>query len=412
MLDPAQKRLLMRAFSSLLIRAVSVFWYGFCGAAILFGLFLLFLGLAGLLNLEPFGMKIAPGAGLGFLVGSAFAMGMAIACLFAGRYLRSVLSLLDPHAKKSDEKQFEFLYSGQSEEAASKRSSTTAAETEKAAKRSGRLFWIFISICLAWVLVGSLTSFVWTYWHATPLRKVADEFITALETGSYERAYELCDPLLQDELNNEKRIGQLLYLSRKPDPGTPGHHQPGKPYHPRIWTTANYRGDTAWLSAGRSGGGSFARVRFKKVGDHWRISRFVSSTDTDRQLWIHTNVKEGDRREVGGQPDLQVVQVFLNENGEVTARIRNSGTARAARARVRFTRDEKHVSIYHSRNRLQPGEEWQVSGGRLPQGSHTVKVIVEPDNEIVESDESNNSKEATLSWPPSEPVAEQVADPR
>jgi hypothetical protein len=109
MLDLAYVRLLLRAFS--------VFWYGICAVAILFGLFELVLGLAAVLNLNLLGVK--PADGPGFLALSLFTIAIAVGFFVLGRYFfRFVLLLLDRHRNEPNEEQFESLYSGATEEAA------------------------------------------------------------------------------------------------------------------------------------------------------------------------------------------------------------------------------------------------------------------------------------------------------
>ena len=57
--------MLVYAYVRLVVRAFSAFWYAICGAAILFGLFELLVGLAAVLNLNLLG--VSPADGPGFL---------------------------------------------------------------------------------------------------------------------------------------------------------------------------------------------------------------------------------------------------------------------------------------------------------------------------------------------------------
>ncbi len=99
-----------------------------------------------------------------------------------------------------------------------------------------------------------------------------------------------------------------------------------------------------------------------------------------------------------GRPDLQVTRVFLNEAGYLRARIRNSGNAPAMGVRVRFFVGDQLIGTSRPLA-LQPGIEQQASSVKLQEGSHAVKVVVDPDNRVDESDESNNATEITLSRP-------------
>jgi len=103
MLDLANIRLLIRIFS--------VVWYGVCGAAILFGLFELVLGLAAVLNLNLLGVK--PANGPGFLAVSLITMAAAIGFSVVGRYFfRFALRLIDQQGNAPNEEQLESLHSG------------------------------------------------------------------------------------------------------------------------------------------------------------------------------------------------------------------------------------------------------------------------------------------------------------
>ncbi len=80
------------------------------------------------------------------------------------------------------------------------------------------------------------------------------------------------------------------------------------------------------------------------------------------------------------------------------ARVKNSGGARATDVSVAFFVDGNRKGTY-KRAGLESGTECQASAVRLPPGTHAVKVVVDPHNTIPESDETNNSKEVTLSSP-------------
>jgi len=97
-----------------------------------------------------------------------------------------------------------------------------------------------------------------------------------------------------------------------------------------------------------------------------------------------------------GLPDLQVTQVYLQKEGFMRALVKNSGTARAANFSVAFFVDGKLQSTRLGMG-VKPSEQSEASAVRLPTGTHAVKVVADPDNQIQESDETNNSKEAVLS---------------
>ena len=98
-----------------------------------------------------------------------------------------------------------------------------------------------------------------------------------------------------------------------------------------------------------------------------------------------------------GLPDLQVMEVYL-DSGFMRARIKNTGKTPAAEVTVAFFVDGRQTDIYGP-VRLVPGAEGPATASRLPPGRHVVKVVADPDNKVQESDETNNSKEATLSSP-------------
>ncbi len=110
-----------------------------------------------------------------------------------------------------------------------------------------------------------------------------------------------------------------------------------------------------------------------------------------------------------GLPDLEVTQVYLSEGGYLRARVKNSGTARARRLKVAFFTNGRCIGTRFPGD-LNSAHERETNSQWLPPGTHVVKVVVDPDNTIPESDETNNSKEFTLfssgQQPPTDPNQE------
>jgi len=107
-------------------------------------------------------------------------------------------------------------------------------------------------------------------------------------------------------------------------------------------------------------------------------------------------------RATSGLPDLQVTRLYLKEvlrGGRKVrykrAMVRNNGPGPATNVTTNFLVDGKLTDV-DPRYQFKPGEEKHVSASALPPGTHTVKVVVDPDNKIKETDETNNSMEATL----------------
>ncbi len=107
-----------------------------------------------------------------------------------------------------------------------------------------------------------------------------------------------------------------------------------------------------------------------------------------------TRRKKEDRT---GLPDLVVTKVYLNEGGYMRALVKNRGTAHATEHIVEFFIDGKRRAS-HRCKAIEAGVEFEVSAMSLLQfpGKHVVKVVADADNKIPESDETNNSMEATL----------------
>jgi hypothetical protein len=112
-------------------------------------------------------------------------------------------------------------------------------------------------------------------------------------------------------------------------------------------------------------------------------------------------VKRGEAPKVdlGPGPDLQVLDVYLTKDGYMRARIKNGGTEPATKVRAAFFVNGKSESIYGTFT-LKPGQEREAGASKLPPGMHVVKVVVDPDNTIRETDETNNAMEAKLTPPP------------
>jgi len=100
-------------------------------------------------------------------------------------------------------------------------------------------------------------------------------------------------------------------------------------------------------------------------------------------------------------PDIKVVEIYLQEQGFVRALVKNVGKSPATEMRAHFYVDGNRESATRTQNsgNLRAGGEWVAGSQKLPAGTHVVKVVVDPDDSVQESDETNNSKEAHLSAP-------------
>jgi hypothetical protein len=95
----------------------------------------------------------------------------------------------------------------------------------------------------------------------------------------------------------------------------------------------------------------------------------------------------------GALPDLRVGQVFL-QNGEKSAWILNGGNAPAVGADVQFSVDGEPSDT--CRVDVPPGGQVRAVGSKLPPGRHVLRAVVDPDNRIPESNETNNALEAAF----------------
>lgn len=107
------------------------------------------------------------------------------------------------------------------------------------------------------------------------------------------------------------------------------------------------------------------------------------------------------RCQSASRPDLRVVRIFL-EDGYKRALIENRGDSRASNVFVRFYVDGAPSSIFGPVS-VSPGQQVRATSQRLPQGTHRVRVVVDPDNRVAEANESNNSMEVSLSYGGAEP---------
>lgn len=92
-------------------------------------------------------------------------------------------------------------------------------------------------------------------------------------------------------------------------------------------------------------------------------------------------------------PDLRVAQVFLEKGGK-SAWIRNDGGRPATDVAVQFVVDGAPADTAHVD--VPPGEQVQATGAKLAPGRHVVGVVVDPENRIPESNETNNVLEGAL----------------
>ena len=95
-----------------------------------------------------------------------------------------------------------------------------------------------------------------------------------------------------------------------------------------------------------------------------------------------------------GPADLQIARVHQQERF-VRAVVRNAGGTRATGFDVVIFVDGQRKAS-RSRASLNPGQESFLIATGLRRGTHVYKAVVDPDNKVPESNESNNSKEVTL----------------
>ena len=98
-----------------------------------------------------------------------------------------------------------------------------------------------------------------------------------------------------------------------------------------------------------------------------------------------------------GPPDLQVARFELKESW-VRPIVKNAGGTVATGFDVVISVDGKSKAS-RFRATVPPGEERFLIATGLQRGTHVYKVVVDPDDKVRESDETNNSKEAKLSSP-------------
>src|SRR5438093_1905292 len=86
----------------------------------------------------------------------------------------------------------------------------------------------------------------------------------------------------------------------------------------------------------------------------------------------------------------------VGDNAFITARISNAGTALISSVQVAFFEDGALINTVNA-DLLAPGEARNVTSPWVPQNSRdvTLTAMVDPDNLIVETDETNNSVSAT-----------------
>lgn len=116
--------------------------------------------------------------------------------------------------------------------------------------------------------------------------------------------------------------------------------------------------------------------------------------------WPNDSISEAAREgnpTSGRLPDLQVLEVFLHKDKYLRARVSNQGSAGTTRVAVRFESDGE-TSVY-SRPGLAAGQTVVASSNPRRPGTHRVRVTIDPDNVVAESDETNNTLELNLTWP-------------
>lgn len=113
------------------------------------------------------------------------------------------------------------------------------------------------------------------------------------------------------------------------------------------------------------------------------------------------------------KPDLIVSDIKISptspvagESVTITATLKNQGNADAARFYLKYYIDD----VYQGEDDLTFGlgqgnsNDESLSVIVSSSGQHTVKVVVDPDNNIDESVESNNSRQEAFSWSPPPPI--------
>ena len=119
----------------------------------------------------------------------------------------------------------------------------------------GRLFAVLSCVVLLLMLVIAGGA----CWLSSEIRPVAHEFITALESENYKRAFELCSPGLQERLGGTQGLKELT---------ADGNEF----WEPSFWTSMTAGKQTASL------GSHGAWLRFEKVGSRWCVSHFSWAT--------------------------------------------------------------------------------------------------------------------------------------
>jgi len=152
-----------------------------------------------------------------------------------------------------------------------------------------------------------------------------------------------------------------------------------------------FRGDLSGTGSGTSRGGSQYGGRGND-GDRAEIAFSVERISVTPSIYL---VPSEQPPLQALSPDLAVTQVLL-EGSQKKAVIANRGNVQAVNVYVRFLVDGRLADNFGPML-LAPGQQAAAIVSRLPVGTHTVRVLVDPDNRIGESNESNNQMERLLS---------------
>ena len=94
-------------------------------------------------------------------------------------------------------------------------------------------------------------------------------------------------------------------------------------------------------------------------------------------------------------PDLTVARLY-QKGAFVMAVVKNAGPTPAKGFDVVISVDGRPTAT-RFRVDLGPGEEAELIGALMQVGNHVYKAVADPDNKVPESDETNDSMEATFS---------------
>ena len=130
-----------------------------------------------------------------------------------------------------------------------------APPQQSSVKTMSRIFWGFCCV----VVLCLITGFIASRWSTSEASSTAEDFIAALQSKNFGRAYQLCSPELQRNLESEQFLQQFA--------------QTGTYWEPFIWTSIRSRSNNVFLKSENNISGN-VQIHLINIRNKWRIASF------------------------------------------------------------------------------------------------------------------------------------------